>query len=145
VAVSVSDIATDAFPMRLPHRVRIGLQVSYPDHAQAQALDRSMRAILRGGGVHWDLVLVSDRPPMPERKVNKPLIARLEEIAAEWEIPLDTDSSLWPSAAGLVPESVPVVCGLGPVATDLYTSDEAVSRISLVQRTLLLMQYLLAP
>jgi D-alanine-D-alanine ligase len=42
-----------------------------------------------------------------------------------------------------VPERVPVVCGLGPVAADLYTSDEAVSRISLVQRTLLLMQCLL--
>ncbi|MCG6940559.1 MAG: ATP-grasp domain-containing protein [Thiohalocapsa sp.] len=145
VAVSVSDIATDAFPMRLPHRVRIGLQVSYPDQAQAQALDGAMRAILRGGGVHWDLVLVSDRPPMPERKVNAPAIARLKEIAGEWEIPLETDSSLWPSVAGLVPEPVPVVCGLGPVAGDLYTSDEAVSRISLVQRTLLLMQYLLAP
>jgi D-alanine-D-alanine ligase len=145
VAVSVSDLATDAFPMRLPHRARIGLQVSYPDLAQAQALDRAMRAILHGGGVHWDLVLVSDRPPMPERKVNAALVTRLQEIAGEWEIPLETDSSLWPSVAGLVPESVPVVCGLGPVATDLYTSDEAVSRISLVQRTLLLMQCLLAP
>lgn len=145
VAVSVSDIATDAFPMRLPHRVRIGLQVSYPDQAQAEALDRALRGILHGGGVHWDLVLVSDRPPMPERKINAALIARLQEIAAEWEIPLETDSSLWPSVAGLAPESVPVVCGLGPVASDLYTSDEAVSRISLVQRTLLLMQFLLVP
>jgi D-alanine-D-alanine ligase len=131
--------------MRLPHRARIGLQVSYPDPAQAQALDRAMRSILRGGGVHWDLVLVSDRPPMPERRVNGPLVQRLKAIAADWDIPLETDSSLWPSAAGLVPESVPVVCGLGPVAGDLYTSDEAVSRISLVQRTLLLMEVLLEP
>ncbi|WP_462328767.1 ATP-grasp domain-containing protein [Thiohalocapsa halophila] len=143
VAVSVSDIATDAFPMRLPHRVRIGLQLSYPDQAQAVAMDRAMRGILRGGGVQWDLVMVSDRPPMPERKVNAALVQRLKAIAAEWDIPLGTDSSLWPSVAGLVPESVPVVCGLGPVASDLYTSDEAVSRISLVQRTLLLMQCLL--
>jgi D-alanine-D-alanine ligase len=80
---------------------------------------------------------------MPERKVNAALIQRLKDIAAEWDIPVATDSSLWPSAAGLVPERVPVVCGLGPVASDLYTSDEAVSRMSLVQRTLLLMQCLL--
>ncbi|WP_058557926.1 ATP-grasp domain-containing protein [Thiohalocapsa sp. ML1] len=143
VAVSVSDIATDAYPMRLPHRVRVGLTVSYPDQAEADALDRAMRGVLRGGGVHWDLVQVSDRPPMPERKVNAPLVQRLKDIATEWEIPLETDSSLWPSVAGLVPENVPVVCGLGPVAADLYTSDEAVSRMSLVQRTLLLMQCLL--
>ncbi|WP_296901066.1 hypothetical protein [Thiohalocapsa sp.] len=143
IAVSVSDIATDAFPMRLPHRARIGLQVSYPDQVQVEALDRAMRGILRGGGVHWDLVMVSDRPPMPERKVNAPLVQRLKDIAAEWDIPVATDSSLWPSAAGLVPDRVPVVCGLGPVASDLYTSDEAVSRMSLVQRTLLLMQCLL--
>jgi D-alanine-D-alanine ligase len=143
VAVSVSQIVTDAYPMRLPHRVRIGLTLSYPDQEQAEALDRAIRGILRGGGVHWDLVTVSDRPPMPERKINAPLVQRLEAIAAEWEIPLATDSSLWPSVAGLVPERVPVVCGLGPVASDLYTADEAVARISLVQRTLLLMQCLL--
>jgi D-alanine-D-alanine ligase len=141
----VSDIATDAFPMRLPHRARIGLQVSYPDAAQADALDTAMRGLIRGGGVQWDLVMVSDRPPMPERRINLPLVTRLKEIATEWEIPLETDSSLWPSAAGLVPDTVPVVCGLGPVSSDLYTSDEAVSRISLVQRTLLLMEYLLEP
>jgi D-alanine-D-alanine ligase len=143
VAVSVSDIATDAFPMRLPHRVRIGLTLSYPDQAQADNLERAMRDILRGGGVQWNLVLVSDRPPMPERKINQPLVQRLQAIAAEWDILLETDSSLWPSAAGLVPDGVPVVCGLGPVTNGLYTSDEAVSRISLVQRTLVLMQCLL--
>jgi hypothetical protein len=34
------------------------------------------------------------------------------------------------------------VCGLGPVARDLGTPQEAVQRISLVQRTLLLADYL---
>ena len=40
---------------------------------------------------------------------------------------------------------MPVTGGVGPVAQDLYTSREAVSRISLVQRTLLLTQFLLEP
>ena len=145
VAASVVDIATEAYPMRLPHRAHILLQVSYPDHEQAQRLEKAMRRILRGGGLTWDLALVSDRPPMPERRLNAVLAARLAEIAAEWDIPLGSDSSLWPSVAGLVPESVPVVCGMGPVALDLHTGREAVSRISLVQRTLLLAQYLLRP
>jgi hypothetical protein len=64
-------------------------------------------------------------------------------VAVQWEIPLNKETSLWPSVAGLVPPQVPVVCGLGPVARGLYTGQEAVSRISLVQRTLLLAAYLL--
>lgn len=143
VAVSAVDIKTEAFPLRLPHRVRVALQVSYPDQKEAGEIDRAMRGILHGGGLSWDLTLASDRPPMKERQVNALLFQKIKALAAEWEIPLGTESSLWPSVAGLVADPVPVVCGLGPVAQDLYTSREAVSRISLVQRTLLLAQLLL--
>ena len=80
---------------------------------------------------------------MQERKVNKPLINTIKEIGNKWDIPVGTESSLWPSVAGLIPMNVPVVCGLGPVATGLYTANEAVSRISLVQRTLLITELLL--
>ena len=45
-------------------------------------------------------------------------------------------------SAGLVPERTACLCGLGPVARDLGTPHEAVQRISLVQRTLLLARYL---
>ena len=38
--------------------------------------------------------------------------------------------------------SVAAVCGLGPIAKDLYTPREAVERISLLQRTLLLAEFL---
>ncbi|EXJ14750.1 ATP-grasp domain-containing protein [Imhoffiella purpurea] len=143
VAVSAVDIRPEAFPMRLPHRVQVSLQVSYPDLEQAHALDRAMRHILRGGGVHWDLALIADRPPMHERRANTALEHRLQRIAEQWGIPLGSESSLWPSVAGLVPDAVPVVCGVGPVARELYTGRESVSRISLVQRTLLLTQFLL--
>lgn len=143
IAVSAVDIRTEAYPLRLPHRARISLQVSYPDESAALDIERDMKRILRGGGVKWDLVLESDRPPMVERRANRPLVNSLKAIANEWDIPLETESSLWPSAAGLVPERTPVICGVGPVAQKLYTSREAVSRISLVQRTLLLAQFLL--
>ena len=69
---------------------------------------------------------------------------KLSEAARKWEIPLDKKSSLWPSTAGLMPDNVGVVCGIGPVAQDLYTPQESINRISLVQRTLLLAQFLLA-
>jgi D-alanine-D-alanine ligase len=47
-----------------------------------------------------------------------------------------------PSVAGLVPAGTAVVCGLGPVARDLYQPHEAVSRLSMLQRTLLLAEFL---
>ena len=71
------------------------------------------------------------------------LVRRLSsEVAARWEIPFGQESALWPSAAGLVPASTAVVCGIGPVAKDLYTPNEAVERISLLQRTLLIAEFL---
>lgn len=54
-------------------------------------------------------------------------------------------SSAWPSVAGLVPSRTPCVCGLGPVAFDVQTPHERVQRISLVQRTLVLADYLATP
>ncbi len=64
-------------------------------------------------------------------------------LAQRWEIPLETESSIWPSVAGLALDPAGVVCGLAPVARDLYTPHEAVQRISLVQRALLLAQFIL--
>jgi D-alanine-D-alanine ligase len=44
--------------------------------------------------------------------------------------------------AGLVPEEIPTLCGLAPLSRNLHTPQEAVHRLSLVQRTLLLAQYI---
>lgn len=143
IGVSAVDIKTEAFPQKLPHRARVKIQVSYPTTSKANEIDGMIKKIFIGGGVKWDLITISERPPMIEKKANLPLIKDIQSIADEWDIPLSAESSLWPSPAGLVPDPVPVVCGLGPVSKDLYTSREAVSRISLVQRTLLMAQFLL--
>ena len=87
--------------------------------------------------------MLSDRPPMPSRRGGARLAKALETVATELEIPLKkSSSSSWPSVAGLVPAKVACLCGIGPVARDLRTPDESVQRISLVQRTLLLAEYL---
>ncbi len=101
-----------------------------------------MREILASGNFNHQLEVVSDRPALENQAQNKRLAAELAEIAANWEIPFGQESALWPSAAGLVPASTAVVCGLGPVAKDLYTPNEAVERISLLQRTLLIAEFL---
>ena len=142
IAVSATDLHTRAFPLLLPHIVTVSLMLTYPDTRAGDAVETRMREILDTAGGKWSLEKVADRPPMKNRKINARVLEPLEEIAEEWEIPLAMESSVWSSAAGLVPQTTATVCGLGPVGTDLYTPQEAVQRISLMQRTLLLAQFL---
>lgn len=142
VAIAASDIKPTAFPMLLPHRVIVTLLVSYGDEKRADLLEDEMREILGKGGVKWELKMLSQRPPMQLRKENRQLAEKLNVVARQWEIPLEQESSLWPTIAGLVPLGAGVVCGMGPVARNLYTPQESVQRISIIQRTLLLAEFL---
>ena len=142
IAIAVSDIRPTAFDMLLPHRVKVILTLSYGNKSIADASEKSIREILASGGFNHKLEVISDRPAMENRVQNKRLAAELAEIAANWEIPFGQESALWPSAAGFIPASIAVVCGVGPVARDLYTPNEAVERISLLQRTLLIAEFL---
>ncbi|MBW9263076.1 MAG: ATP-grasp domain-containing protein [Candidatus Thiodiazotropha sp. (ex. Lucinisca nassula)] len=141
LAVSTVNMHTHAYPRLLPHRVDATLQASFPNIRAADQLEERIRNILAEHQA--ELALLSDRLAMPSRRINNDLLKSLRETAKRWEIPLNTETSLWPSVAGLVPPKVPVICGMGPEARALYTGQEAVSRISIVQRTLLLAEYLL--
>jgi len=143
IAVSTMSIRSDRFPMLLPHRVHANLLLNYLDVQQAIETEQKIREILKGSKFKISLELISDRPPMKEKKENNRLAKALEIVAKEWEIPWSKDSSLWPSVGGLAPAKTPVICGLGPAAKDLYTPREAVNRTSLVQRTLLLALFLI--
>jgi D-alanine-D-alanine ligase len=143
LAVSAVEVKTDAFPMLLPHRVTARVLMSYLDPKTADAAEEKIRYILKGTKLKTRLETISVRPPMKERRTNKRLAKSLAAVAEEWEIPLPQESSLWPSIAGLVPAKIPVVCGLGPAARDLYTPQEAVNRTSLIQRSLLIAQFIL--
>lgn len=89
-----------------------------------------------------ELTRMSECPPLPRRSVNRKLAAEIIELAAKWDIAMQEHSSAWPTVAGLVPASVPVVCGMGPLAHDMFSPHEAVDRSSLVQKTLLLASFL---
>ena len=142
VSVSTTSFRTEALPMRLPHRVVAKIVVTFPDERQADDIEGKLRTLFGKKGPRWELELYSDRPPMPERRGTIRLVKELEQLAAEWSIPVKRESSVWPSVAGLVPAKTACLCGVGPVARDLRTPSEAVQRISLVQRTLLLAQFL---
>lgn len=142
IAVSTMGIQSDRFPMLLPHRVHTSLLLNYLDTKRANESELKIKEILKGSRFKISLELISDRPPMKERKVNTRLANILQNIAKEWEIPWSEDSSLWPSVGGLVPARTAVVCGLGPATKDPYTPKEAVNRTGLIQRILLLALFL---
>jgi D-alanine-D-alanine ligase len=142
VSVSAVDLQTEALPARAPHRVITTILVTYPDASAAVQIEERMRSMVGKKGPRWELDLISDRPPMKERRSTLQLAKRLGEVAEAWEIPFKRESSVWPSVAGLVPAKSACLCGIGPVARDVGTPHESVQRISLVQRTLLLAEFL---
>jgi D-alanine-D-alanine ligase len=142
VAVAASELRTESYPQTLPHRVLSSVYVSYLNVKDADSVDASMRDVIKTNEFKSLLELISERPPLKKSKKSKALYERLKDVADQWEIPLDRESSLSPSVGGMVPSKVPAICGIGPVARDVDTPQEGVLRISLMQRTLLLAQYL---
>lgn len=143
IAVAATNVRTSGFPMLLPHRLSADLLLTYLDAMRADSVEEQVRGILGKNTLRWSLELVSDRPAMKDRVANQRLATRVLNAAADWEIELRADSSVWPSVGGLVTGKAGVVCGMGPVARNLYTPQEAVHRMSMIQRTLLLAQLLL--
>ncbi|MFT4842337.1 MAG: D-alanine-D-alanine ligase, partial [Candidatus Azotimanducaceae bacterium] len=144
VAVSVGSLKTLAYQNLLPHEVSGTVLVNYLDEKVADRVVVELRNLLESkDGFKARLSLLTDRPAMVRRSGNEALVAKLGGAAARWELPFDQDSSLLPSVAGLVPAGTPVVCGVGPAATEAFTTHEAVERISVVQKTLLLAQFLM--
>ena len=143
IAVATEDIRVAHLPMLLPHEVTANLVLTYPNERSGNATESRIREILTGNGVRSQMERLSDRPAMTEHRANARLAKALYAVADKWDFPLKRESSVWPSAAGLVPASTGVVCGIGPVAKSLYRPEGAVDRISLMQRTLLLAEFLL--
>jgi D-alanine-D-alanine ligase len=143
LSVSTLEIRAERMPLLLPHRVTAQVLLTYPGTKQADELEQRMLACLPKGGPRCELKMTSDRPPLRENRKSTELRRALDRVAKRWDIPLRTETSVWPSVAGLVPDDTPCVCGLGPAARDLSTPTEAVERLSLVQRALLLTQFLL--
>jgi len=143
LSIAAMDFSTENYPMLQPHEATVTMLMAYFDKRSADAAEREMRKLIAKDGLPYELFLISDRPPMRKNQRTPRLINKLRDIAVKWEIPLNVESSVWPSVAGLVPKSTAVVCGVGPVARELYTAQESVQRFSLMQRTLLLAQFLL--
>ncbi|MFK7740093.1 MAG: ATP-grasp domain-containing protein [Planctomycetota bacterium] len=145
VAVSVVNMQTSGYQNLLPHEVSATILINYIDSAAADRIEKDLRQLLeQRDGLRVRLTALLDRPSMTKRSGADSISTRLKSAAERWDLPFAEDSSLLPSAAGLVPAPTSVICGVGPSATETFTSHESVARISVVQRTLLLAQFLLA-
>jgi D-alanine-D-alanine ligase len=142
VDVFVADISAMRFPRRLPHRVQATFLLSYIRPMIADQVEQKIREILGKKGPKWQMDLVSDLPAMPERKENLLFFEEVMKTAQKFDIGLSRVTSATPSVAGFVPEGIPVICGLGPEIDNPYTPHEAIQRISLFQRTVLLAELL---
>ena len=142
LGVFVTGISMKHFPMMLPHRVQANILVSYYKSVSANKAEEDIHGILGKKGPKWRLNMVSDRPEMLARRENRAYFNTIHEIAKELEIPITHANSATPSVAGFVPKGIAVVCGLGPIVDSLHTPLEAVQRVSLFQRTILLAEIL---
>jgi D-alanine-D-alanine ligase len=142
IAIAASEFKTEAYPQMLPHRAVANVFVSYLNKNDADAAEASMMSVIKTKDFKCTLEVVSERPPLKKSKQTDVLYRQLKGVANQWEIPLDREFSLSPSVGGLVPVKIPTICGIGPVARDVDTPQEGVLRISLMQRTLLMAQYL---
>lgn len=139
LTVSIQEVSAERFGPLMPHRVLATIAVSYLDPREAKIVDAKLREILKSESrrVQARIELLEDRPPF-RRSAAGPLVATLGSICERWKLPFGTDSSLVPSAAGLIPDKIPALCGLSPPGRELFTPSEAVSRGELLQRALVL-------
>lgn len=144
IAIGLIHFSMQHHPMRLPHACTAEILLNYLEPGVAREIENKMRSILGKDGYYWTLEKVSELPPMKTKRKNQRLFNEFKAVAETWEIPINKKSSLWPTIAGLIPENAGVICGIGPVAQDLHTPHESIVRISMMQRTLLLSQYLLS-
>ena len=143
LTVTILKVDTISYPMHLPHRITASILVSYANVDLADQVEQEMLQKLKGRhGFKCELTRVAERPPLRRWRHSQKLAAELIATAKKWDIELKEQTSAWPSVAGLVPTSVPVVCGLGPYARELYTPQEAINRLSLIQCSLLLASFL---
>ena len=138
IAVAASNIRANGLPGHLPHVIRAEVLVSHSGETARDRIDSELRKILGKDSHRWDLESVSDRPAFKRRSVSQSLLKQVESVAERWQVPCSSESSLSPSVAGLVPDRTAALCGFGPAVVDVYTANEAVQRISLMQTTLLL-------
>ncbi|MTI95061.1 MAG: M20/M25/M40 family metallo-hydrolase [Firmicutes bacterium] len=149
LSLAVQDVQSERYSVLLPHRIRTTVYITYLCSELADAAEAEIRRLFTSPADELSETVcyvekLEERPALNRSLVNQDLLSLLKRISFEWKLPFGTESGLLPSAAGVIPPEVPVVCGFGPASRDLFTPDECVHRGELLQRTLLLTLALLS-
>lgn len=142
--VALLDVHSDRYSVLLPHKIQATIYITYLTKKHADTAEQRMKEIFiaQEKEIQSNLEKLEERPSLNRSRGNEKIIKKLSELSEEWKLPFGVESSLLPSAAGVVPVKIPVVCGLAPASKDLYTPDEAIHRGELLQRLLLLSLFL---
>ncbi len=146
LTVAVQEVHSERYSVLLPHRIRATVYVTFLDPALAGDAETEIRKIFTPTEKEEFLCYVEkleERPALTRSESAASLISKLKAISADWKLPFGVDSSLLPSAAGVVPEGIPVLCGLAPSSQNMYTPFESIQRGELLQRALLLTLFLM--
>ena len=145
LSAAVQEVHSERYSMLLPHRVRATVYITYLESQLADLAEAEIRKVFTPAYPELRAYVekLEDRPPLVRSDVTASIILRLKKISEEWKLPFGVESSLLPSAAGEVPENVPVICGFSPAGREIFTPYECVHRGELLQRALLLTLFLL--
>jgi len=148
LTVAVQEIQSERYSVLLPHRVRATVYVTFLDDALADEAERQLQELFtsreeEAGETQVYIERLEERPPLVRSACVSQLLDRLQQISEDWKMPFGVESSLLPSAAGVVPPEIPVICGFGPASRDMFTPHECIHRGELLQRALLLTMLLL--
>jgi D-alanine-D-alanine ligase len=145
LTVAIQELQSERYGVLLPHRIRATVYLTYLDTQLADDAEKVIRDTFSID--HLEIRAYAERlekrPALNRSDVSAPVLQSLQAISEEWKLPFGVDSNLLPSASGVVPAGIPVVCGLGPAGRDIFTPYESVHRGELLQRALLLTLYLL--
>ena len=148
VTVALQEIQSERYSVLLPHRIRATVYVTFLEAALADEAEARLHELFDNGqGAQGEprvyIEKLEERPPLIRSREAYDLISQLKRISEEWKLPFGVESSLLPSAAGVIPAGIPVVCGFGPASQDMYTPHECIHRGEFMQRLLLLTLFLL--
>jgi D-alanine-D-alanine ligase len=136
------DLETDRYSMLLPYRVEATLHLAYRDEMMKSRTTAYLSTVFTRFSPHWRGAVekTMDRPPYT---ADERLVALYEEVSSRLGFTCHRAESRLPSAAGDVFGETPVLCGLGPASRGLFTTNEAVHRPELIERSLVLTGVLL--
>lgn len=148
LTVAVQEVHSERYSVLLPHRIRATVYVTYLDSAMADEAEKELHEAFAPAEDEQEDTAVfieklEERPALNRFEAAEEIISRLKNISEDWNLPFGVEASLLPSAAGEVPEGIPVICGFSPASRDMFTPHECIHRGELLQRALLLTLYLL--